>query len=75
MLNEFASVECKNILSVELCIESEQRDSGMYGSGLTIFNAPWLIDEKLEAVLPELKVLLEVNGDGSTTLNWLKQES
>ena len=75
MLNDFSSLDCKNLLSVELCIESEHQDSGMYGSGLAIFNAPWLLDEKLEAVLPELKTLLEIDNSGSSTISWLKQGS
>lgn len=75
MLDDFSSLDCKNLLNVELCIESEHQVSGMYGSGLVIFNAPWLFDEKLGTVLPELKTLLEIDGKGSSTISWLKQES
>lgn len=37
----------------------------LYGSGMLIVNSPWQMDEKLKAVLPTLKNILQVSENGS----------
>lgn len=79
MRQKLASLDVKNCLNVELCVDDPQHDCGMYGSGLVIINAPWQVDESLADVLPDLHKLLATASEGSDdqkgfSVEWLKQE-
>lgn len=79
MIQKLAQLNVKNCLNVQLCIEEEISDSGMYGSGVIILNAPWQLDIALRETVPELFTLLanpdyqKVEQQGFS-INWLKQE-
>lgn len=75
MLHNFADTECKNLLQVELRVESPESDNGMIGSGLAIFNAPWMTKEKLQSVSPELVSMLGKDNTSQATVEWIIQES
>ncbi|WJG07670.1 23S rRNA (adenine(2030)-N(6))-methyltransferase RlmJ [Aliiglaciecola sp. LCG003] len=74
MLGTLSQLDAKNILSVTLQVKDNQEDSGMYGSGLLIVNAPWQLDETLQQVLPELHdALVDDPATGTYSVAWLKQ--
>jgi 23S rRNA (adenine2030-N6)-methyltransferase len=43
---------------------------GLRGSGLVIVNPPWLLDERLSELLPDLHRLLVPAGAGGTSVEW-----
>jgi 23S rRNA (adenine2030-N6)-methyltransferase len=43
---------------------------GVRGSGLVIVNPPWLLDERLSELLPDLHRLLVPAGAGGTSVEW-----
>ena len=53
-LRELASENKSNFVLAELLVESEEKETGLYGSGMAIINAPWKIKEELENILPFL---------------------
>lgn len=79
MMHKLAQLNVKNCLNVQLCIEQETSESGMYGSGVIILNAPWQLDIVIQETIPELFTLLaspdyqKVEQQGFS-INWLKQE-
>jgi len=46
----------------------------MAGAGLAIVNPPWLLDERLATLLPQLHRLLSPDGLGTTSVEWLVPE-
>jgi 23S rRNA (adenine2030-N6)-methyltransferase len=46
----------------------------MAGAGLVIVNPPWLLDERLKELLPQLHALLSEDGFGGTSVEWLVPE-
>jgi len=79
MIQKLAKLNVKNCLNVQLCVEQDTSESGMYGSGVIILNAPWQLDTALSETVPELYTLL-AKPDYQTvekhgfSINWLKQE-
>src|SRR5688572_5461156 len=53
------------ISTYELCVARERREGGLVGSGMFIVNAPWQLDEELDAALPWLAERLAVD-DGAS---------
>lgn len=43
------------------------------GSGLLLVNPPWQFDQDMARWLPELATLLDVGGQGGSSVEWLKQ--
>ena len=62
------------ILLTELTVADGTDQSGMYGSGMAIVNAPWQIDNTLAALLPAVANRL-APGRGAAELRWLVEES
>lgn len=71
MLEQLKLQGFKNMLSVELNVQDESRDEGMYGSGMVIINPPWQLDEQLRACLQDLVPLLGQSPQAKSTVNWL----
>lgn len=55
MKADFIKSNVRNVLQVELCLEADTTEYGMTGTGLFIVNAPWLLTQQLEEMLPYLK--------------------
>jgi 23S rRNA (adenine2030-N6)-methyltransferase len=66
-----AALPAKSLLSIELLVREDDSPLRMNGSGLFIWNAPFLFDTKIE---PSLHVLSEqmADGHGSAHCEWLK---
>ncbi len=57
-----AELGAENWLDVRLVVKRPPRDGfGMFGSGLFIVNPPWVLPERLEAMLPWLAEVLAVD--------------
>ena len=54
MLDTLAQQSFKSLLTIEMCVADEDQYTGMYGTGMAIINAPWQLDEQMQACLEEL---------------------
>ncbi len=64
-----AGLGAESWLDARLVVKAPPRDGfGMFGSGLFIINPPWVLPERLEAVLPWLAETLGENGHGGFDL-------
>ena len=54
----------RKVLDVTLSVMPDDSPVGMRGSGLVIVNPPWLLDERLAELLPDLHRLLVPDGAG-----------
>jgi 23S rRNA (adenine2030-N6)-methyltransferase len=58
-----AALGAESWLDVRLAVRGAPKDGfGMFGSGLFVVNPPWVLPERLEAVLPRLVELLGEDG-------------
>jgi len=64
----------RKVLDVRLSVLPADAQVGMAGAGLVIVNPPWLLDERLAALLPQLHRLLSPDGLGTTSVEWLVPE-
>jgi 23S rRNA (adenine2030-N6)-methyltransferase len=64
----------RRILDVQLSVLPTDAQVGMAGAGLVIVNPPWMLDERLKALLPPLHRLLSPEGSGGTSVEWLVPE-
>jgi 23S rRNA (adenine2030-N6)-methyltransferase len=71
---DLASSGIRKVLDACLSVLPEDAQVGMPGAGLVIVNPPWLLDERLSALLPALHRLLSPQGLGSCHVEWLVPE-
>lgn len=64
----------KRLLAAELCIHPDDSRAGLNGSGLVIVNAPYRLDQDLEAALPALHRVLSPAGAGRTRVALIAAE-
>jgi 23S rRNA (adenine2030-N6)-methyltransferase len=64
----------RRVLDVTLSVLPADAQVGMSGAGLVIINPPWLLDERLNELLPQMHRLLSPEGLGGTSLEWLVPE-
>lgn len=64
----------RRILDVQLRVLPGDAQVGMAGAGLVIVNPPWLLDQRLRELLPQLHALLSDGGGGGTSVEWLVPE-
>ena len=64
----------RRVLDVTLSVLPADAQVGMSGAGLMIINPPWLLDERLQELLPQLHRLLSPDGLGGTSVEWLVPE-
>jgi 23S rRNA (adenine2030-N6)-methyltransferase len=64
----------RRVLDVTLSVLPADAQVGMSGAGLVIINPPWLLDERLKELLPQMHRLLSPEGLGGTTVEWLVPE-
>jgi 23S rRNA (adenine2030-N6)-methyltransferase len=64
----------RKVLDVRLNVLPTDAQVGMAGAGLVIVNPPWMLDERLTALLPQLHRLLSPDGVGGTGVEWLVPE-
>ena len=51
-----------------------KQDTGMYGSGIAVINAPWQFEQKIQEALPELTAMLAVSEHARYSVEWLVEE-
>lgn len=74
MLKKISALDCKSVLNVALHVTENDGETGMYGSGMVIINAPWQLDVELESVVPALfSQLVKADTPGKAIVEWLKQ--
>jgi 23S rRNA (adenine2030-N6)-methyltransferase len=64
----------RKVLDVRLNVLPADARVGMAGAGLAIVNPPWMLDERLTELLPQLHQLLSPEGLGGTSVEWLVPE-
>jgi len=64
----------RRVLDVTLSVLPADAQVGMSGAGLVIINPPWLLDERLQELLPQLHRLLSPDGLGGTSVEWMVPE-
>ena len=74
MVKGFSSLPVKNLLNITLSVEGKDEDTGMYGSGMAIINAPRQFDNIMSDTLPELTKLLGVSDKSEYSIEWLVEE-
>lgn len=71
---DLADSGLRKVLDVQLNVLPADAQVGMAGAGLTIVNPPWLLDERLQELLPALHRLLSPEGRGGWSVTWLVPE-
>jgi 23S rRNA (adenine2030-N6)-methyltransferase len=66
----FEAAGIRKVLDATLSVMPDDTPVGMRGSGLVIVNPPWLLDERLLELLPDLHRLLVPDGAGGTSVEW-----
>jgi len=64
----------RKVLDVQLRVLPSDAQVGMSGAGPAIVNPPWLLDERLQGLLPALHQLLAPEGQGGWSVEWLVPE-
>jgi 23S rRNA (adenine2030-N6)-methyltransferase len=64
----------RKVLDVRLNVLPADAQVGMAGAGITLVNPPWMLDERLAELLPQLHRLLSPEGVGGTSVEWLVPE-
>jgi 23S rRNA (adenine2030-N6)-methyltransferase len=64
----------RKVLDVHLSVLPTDAQVGMAGAGLVILNPPWMLDDRLKELLPQLHKLLSPEGLGGTSVEWLVPE-
>jgi len=52
--HQFKHSGIKNILRIEICIDEDNQEYGMTGTGMIIINPPWKLREQMKNILPYL---------------------
>jgi 23S rRNA (adenine2030-N6)-methyltransferase len=60
----------RKVLGCTLGVMPDDTPVGMRGSGLVIVNPPWMLDQRLGELLPDLHRLLVPDGAGGTSVEW-----
>ena len=60
----------RKVFDCTLSVMPADTPVAMHGSGLVIVNPPWLLDERLAELLPDLHRLLAPDGAGGTSVEW-----
>jgi len=64
----------RSVLDASLRILPADAQVGMSGAGLTIVNPPWMLDERLKELMPQLHRLLAPEGLGDFNVEWVVAE-
>jgi 23S rRNA (adenine2030-N6)-methyltransferase len=64
----------RKILLLELCPYPDDASLRLNGSGMIVINPPWMLEETLQTLLPQLLKLLQSQSTGRSRLAWLVPE-
>lgn len=62
----------KAVLRAELTVRLPVEGRGLCGSGLVVFNPPWVLHDELRVILPALLEVLRDGPGAGMTLTWIK---
>ena len=62
------------ILRLELAIRAPSTPPRLHGTGMIVVNPPYVLEEEMRVVLPELAKLLADEGRGRWSVNWVAGE-
>lgn len=74
MHESFRKMQVKNSFIVKLCPHATDGDARMYGSAVTVLNAPFTLLEKIKNVLPLLHKLTQQSEKAKSTIEILRGE-
>lgn len=57
-----------SFMTAELLVDSEENETGLYGSGMAVINPPWHLDDSMRKTLPYLASVLGVQKSGIGTV-------
>ena len=60
----------RKVLDATLSVLPDDAAVGMRGAGVVVVNPPWMLDERLGELLPDLHRLLVPDGTGGTSVEW-----
>ncbi len=69
---EMSELKFEKILHATFDIGSPENDSKMTACGMFIINAPWQLDEKLDAIMPQILATLQKHQNGFFRQDWIK---
>ncbi|MGY0219324.1 23S rRNA (adenine(2030)-N(6))-methyltransferase RlmJ [Endozoicomonadaceae bacterium StTr2] len=73
MVKQIQRSQMRNVLQIELCIQPDNNEFGMTGTGMLVVNPPWKLKQQMEEVLPYLVKHLG-SADSSFSLKQLVEE-
>lgn len=74
MVDGLRAMQMQKTLNVELAVRAVMRDGGLAGSGLIIVNAPWMLDEELNILVPALRDRLAQAPEARSRVEWLRRD-
>jgi 23S rRNA (adenine2030-N6)-methyltransferase len=74
LVARFQALGIPRTLQVEMTVRAVMRDGGLAGSGLILVNPPWMLDQEIERLLPELRGRLEQSAEARSRVHWLRAE-
>jgi 23S rRNA (adenine2030-N6)-methyltransferase len=57
-LADCAAKTPSSFMTAELLVDSEENETGLYGSGMAVINPPWHLDDSMRKTLPYLASIL-----------------
>jgi 23S rRNA (adenine2030-N6)-methyltransferase len=69
--DQLKQVQATDVLGVQLMIKEPFAEGGLAGSGVTVFNPPWMLDQDLQELVPALASRLGIGTWGRATVEWL----
>ncbi|WP_016955591.1 23S rRNA (adenine(2030)-N(6))-methyltransferase RlmJ [Catenovulum agarivorans] len=66
-----ANLPISNLLSIELAVEQQQQEFGMFGSGMLVINAPYQLDKIMQPVARQLAQKLAQDDKAFAKVEWL----
>jgi 23S rRNA (adenine2030-N6)-methyltransferase len=75
LLNKLKDSTSQSLLVAELTVKAPRTEFGMHGSGVAIVNPPWLLDNQLEELLPQLRDILAQDEHAGCRVKWLREKA
>jgi len=72
--NQFKHSGIKNILRIEMCVESHSEEYGMTGTGMIIINPPWKLAQQMKDLMPYFLKHLKKDEKHNYILEWITPE-
>lgn len=72
--SQFKNSGIKNILRIEMCLQPDNEEYGMTGTGMIVINPPWKLKEQMLTIFPWLLKHLEQDWQTNYTIETLVPE-